>query len=175
MPAGVCPRDRKTTTVAPISPASVKSCQGSRRDRRVASVARQSRFLSSSSRRALSAGSRPVSPVATGAVGLDHRLAVTTMPPSASEATRYGKPGESVEASVDRSRQNRLAAELLYERHSYNGVVVLALGEVAVQLGRLRVVVPAVGPHGTTAHRRPAPAGTQDFGFEPSVKRRCAP
>jgi len=28
IPEGVCPRDTKTTTVAPIKPASVNSCQG---------------------------------------------------------------------------------------------------------------------------------------------------
>ena len=127
MPAGVWPVDTKTTTVAPIRPASVKSCQGcsasAEAGHYAASVVSafrrtvQSRSRSSSSRRAFNAGSRPASPAAAGAAWRDQRRARHDNADERRGGGEIGKqPRETIEALVDRGREDGLPAELLDER-----------------------------------------------------------
>src|SRR5688500_12593447 len=168
MPAGVCPRDMKTTIVAPSRPASVNSCHGCS-----ASLLGPTRSAPTSVEVfELIVQARVQRRVEETRVAGDGGRAARPATRRDAEADQRGgghevgnEPRETVEATVDRPCQDVLAAKLLDEGSQYC-VAVLALGEMSAQPCRLRVVVRAIGSHLATAHRGMAAARAHDLALE---------
>ena len=132
----------------------------------------QSRFRSSSSRRAFSAGSstgvaggRRRGRARPAAGGHDNRRRAPRAP------TRYGN------SQARRLKPSSIgAARTAWLPNSSTNAASTAswslpFGEVRVQPRRLLVVVPAVGPHRAAAHRRLAPAHADDLALELPLQR----
>ena len=154
MAAGDCPRDTKTTIVAPTSPASANSCQDGRLvATRLGAVVEVSELIFQA-RVELAIDRRR---------GRRRDLAPRPAPRGGDDAEERQdrdhvrqQPRHAVEPAVGRLHQHVVAAMLAHEGGE-DGVVVLALGDVLLNLARLARLAVAVH-HAAVAHRQPAAA-----------------